>query len=309
MADPLGSTLRATVDEGLERLGRTWPALLATGMVGGIDVSLGVLANLLLTDQTGSSVIGALGFTIGFIALTLGNSELFTENFLVPVAAATTSGVRGWRDVGRLWIGTSSMNIVGGTLVMALALVALPELADTAAEKGRTYTENGVSWTGLASSILAGVVITVMTWMQQGARQPGARAISAIAAGFLLAYSEVSHVIVASLEVLAGVIGGQADYAFVDWLGQVWLWAVGNAIGGMGLVTVLRLVQLGRARIEEQSQRTTHAEAEEEQGDSRPDQATPTRSGGRRAEGAHRDEHPTRGRHEGTRDDSASLDG
>jgi formate/nitrite transporter FocA (FNT family) len=32
-------------------------------------------------------VLGSLTFGIGFVFLTVGRSELFTENFLIPVAA------------------------------------------------------------------------------------------------------------------------------------------------------------------------------------------------------------------------------
>lgn len=251
MSDALGTALNTTVGEGRERLARSWPALLATGTVGGIDVSIGVVANLLLVHHTGSSLLGALGFTIGFISLALGNSELFTENFLVPVAAVAADDDTRWSALGRLWSGTAVMNLVGGLLVIGLALVAFPELADVVADKGAAYAERGVSWQAFASAILAGVVITVMTWMQQGSSSDGGRIVAAIAAGFLLAYGELAHVIVASVEVLGAVMTGEARYGVGEWLGQVWLWALGNAIGGMVLVTVLRLIQVGRRRLEE----------------------------------------------------------
>lgn len=264
MSDPLGSALNTTVGEGRERLGRTWPALLATGTVGGIDVSIGVLANLLLVHHTGNDVLGAIGFTIGFIALSLGNSELFTENFLVPVAAVAADESRRWSDLARLWSGTAVMNLVGGVVVMALVLVAFPELVDVVAEKGASYAERGVSWQGLASAVLAGVVITVMTWMQQGSTSEGGRIVAAIGAAFLLAYGELAHVIVASVEVLGGAMAGAEGYGFGTWVSQVWLWAVGNAIGGMVLVTVLRLIQVGRRRLEEASEAADEDEQDRE---------------------------------------------
>src|SRR3978361_1976120 len=81
------------VGEGNDRLQRPLLSLCATGFLGGIDVAVGVLAFLVVDQQTGSKVLGALAFSIGFIALLLARSELFTENFLVPViAAAATPG-------------------------------------------------------------------------------------------------------------------------------------------------------------------------------------------------------------------------
>ena len=80
-------TFDRLVDEGEQRLGRSWPGLLATGLMGGLDIGAGVLALLLVEHLTGSPLLGGLAFSIGFIALTLARSELFTEDFLVPVAA------------------------------------------------------------------------------------------------------------------------------------------------------------------------------------------------------------------------------
>src|SRR4051794_34074872 len=85
--DDLRHAFERTVDEGEMRLTRTWPGLLATGTVGGFDVSAGVFALLIVEHETHNTLLAALAFGIGFIALTLANSELFTENFLVPIAA------------------------------------------------------------------------------------------------------------------------------------------------------------------------------------------------------------------------------
>src|ERR1043165_9670092 len=107
------SAFERTVDEGRQRLERTWPSLLATGTIGGLDVGVGLLGLLVVRQQIGSSLLAALAFSIGFIALALANSELFTENFLVPIAAVAARKARPLQ-IGRLWIGTLVMNLVGG---------------------------------------------------------------------------------------------------------------------------------------------------------------------------------------------------
>jgi len=53
------------------------------------------------------------------------------------------------------------------------------------------------------SAVVAGIVITVMTWMQSGSESDGGRIVAAVGAAFLLSYGELGHVIVASLEILA----------------------------------------------------------------------------------------------------------
>lgn len=262
MAHPLESAFHDTVEEGAYRVSRTWPALLATGTVGGIDVSLGVLATLLVLDRSENEVVAALAFSIGFIALTLANSELFTENFLVPIAAVAAEKAR-LREVARLWAGTAVTNLAGGVLMMGVVVLSFPEIGDTAIEKGSHYVGSGFTIDAFMSAVLAGIVITLMTWMQHSTESMGARVVAAIAASFLLSYGHLHHVIVASLEVMAGIMSG-ADYGFWNWFRMVWLWAFGNAVGGIALVTVLRLVQVGRRQVEKEQDRPAEGSGHQE---------------------------------------------
>src|SRR5579884_1499364 len=94
-------TFDRLVDEGTQRLGRSWSGLLATGFLGGLDVGVGVLALLLLEEATHSALLGGLGLSLGFVALTLARSELFTEDFLVPVAAVVADNC----DQPSWWMG------------------------------------------------------------------------------------------------------------------------------------------------------------------------------------------------------------
>src|SRR5437763_1246242 len=115
----VSTAFEETLEEGMSRLRRSWPDLLATGTVGGLDVGVGVMGLLLVASKTHQPLLGALAFTIGFIALTLANSELFTENFLMPVAAVA-AGKGSVADVLRLWAGTLATNLCGGWVMMAL---------------------------------------------------------------------------------------------------------------------------------------------------------------------------------------------
>ena len=125
------TTFADAVAEGDTRLNRSWLSVLATGAVGGIDLGIGVMAMLVVRDATGSALLGALAFSIGFIILVLGRSELFTENFLIPVLSVV-AGTGGWRDVGRLWFGTMAANLVGGWVIMGVIILGVPRLGGTA---------------------------------------------------------------------------------------------------------------------------------------------------------------------------------
>jgi formate/nitrite transporter FocA (FNT family) len=248
--DELATAFERTVAEGHRRLTRTWPGLLATGVVGGFDVSIGVLGLLIVHEASGNVLLAALAFSIGFVALTLAGSELFTENFLVPIAAVAAR----WsppRTLARLWIGTGVMNLVGGWVMTGIIVGALPSLKHTAVEVGAVYPGYGIGWRSFALALLGGVVITLMTWMERSTTSVPGKLVAVISAAFLLASGSLNHAIVVSLEMFAALHAG-APFGYLDWL-RVAGWAtLGNMVGGIGLVTVLRLVQVGRRKLQEE---------------------------------------------------------
>ncbi|MGH3686348.1 MAG: formate/nitrite transporter family protein [Pseudonocardiaceae bacterium] len=235
-------TLARLLDEGEQRLGRSWPGLLATGFLGGFDVGIGVLALLLVEHLTHNTLLAGLAFSIGFIALTLARSELFTENFLVPVAAVVTK--RGsLLSLGRLWAATIVTNLAGGWLVTAIVIAGFPSLRATAVDAANDYIGLGITWRAFALALIGGMLITLMTHLQHATRSDGVRLVPATVMGFLLGAGHINHAIVASLVCFAALHAG-APFGYPDWLGLCALATLGNLIGGLGLVTLLRLLQV-----------------------------------------------------------------
>lgn len=249
----LEQTFDRTVEEGSRRLERTWPGLLATGAVGGMDVSVGVFALLVVEHETGSKLAAALAFSIGFVAVTLANSELFTENFLVPIAAVAAKRNTVW-SLLRLWAGTLVMNLAGGWVVMGLVMLGIPELGKTAVEVAEVYPALGIGARSFALALLGGALITLMTWMERSTESIPGKLAAAVSIGFLVAAALLSHAVVTSLEMFAALHAG-APFGYADWLGVLGWTSLGNLVGGVGLVTMLRLVQVGQDKIEEKRDR------------------------------------------------------
>lgn len=243
-----GAFGRSVVD-GRTRLGRSWPALLSAGFVGGLDIGAGLLALLVVEHETGSPLLGALAFTIGFVALALGGSELFTENFLVPVTTVVARDAR-VSSLLRLWGATLGTNLVAGWLITALIVAAVPELRDVAIEIARHYVELPARQAFVLAT-LGGGAITLMTWMERSSDSEFGRLLSVVAIGFLLAAVPLNHVIVVSLEMFAA-LHTEAPFGYQQWLSTAAVGAVGNLVGGLAFVTVLRLVQVGGERIREE---------------------------------------------------------
>src|SRR2546430_6467102 len=72
-----------------------------------------------------------------------------------------------------------------------------------------------------------------------------------------------------------------APFGYLDWV-RVVLWAtLGNMIGGIGLVTVLRLVQVGRGKMKEEE---VKAGGPHQHGQAAPARAPPSAAAGDRPE-------------------------
>src|SRR3954464_9243380 len=236
-------TFERTVLEGRRRMSRGWPALVATGLVGGIDVATGVMAMLVVEAKTGDKLLAGLAFSIGFIALTLARSELFTEDFLVPVGAVIARQSR-MRSLMRLWWVTAAANLVGGWVFTYLVVTGFSEVKEPAIEAGKHYVDLGIGWRAFSLALLGGAVITLMTWMQHSTENMGVKIVPAVTTGFLLAGLQLNHAIVNSLLLFSGLQTGHAPYGYVDWAKTAGWAALGNMVGGVLLVTLLRMLQV-----------------------------------------------------------------
>lgn len=236
-------TFLRAVDEGRRRIARRTIPLFATGFVGGIDVGTGVLALLLVEHYTHSKIFGGIAFSVGFIALTLARSELFTEDFLIPVSTVIARQAR-LRGLLRLWGGTLVGNLLGGWIFTWLIITGIPSLQSQAIESGFFYVQLGYGLKAFALAVLGGAVITLMTWMQHGSDSVAAKIIPAITGAFLLASGQLNHTIVNSLLMFAALHTGRAPFGYLQWAETAGWAAIGNIIGGVGLVTLLRIVQV-----------------------------------------------------------------
>jgi formate/nitrite transporter FocA (FNT family) len=242
MEDALEESFTRQVLEGTQRLSRPWREVLVTGFVGGTEVAVGVLAFLAVLHETGSHLLAGLAFSVGFVALLLGRSELFTEGFLVPVVTVAAKRA----TVGqllKLWSGTLVANLVGGWLVMWLVVLAFPAFHADLVTSGTHFATAPVSRETIALSVLAGATMTLLTRIQHGTDDVVAKILAAVAAAFLLAGTQMFHSILDSLLVFGALHTGDAAFGYGDWARFLLLAVLGNMAGGLGLVTLLRLLR------------------------------------------------------------------
>ena len=260
-----------SVEEGERRLARAPVGLAATGAVGGVDVMLGVMA---LTVVSGALAVslpeqiahigGSLAFGIGFVFLVIGRSELFTENFLVPIA-----GLLRGRGSGRrlllLWGVTMVANLAAIFVLAAIftrAGLVPPEALDAAGKMADTFaTRDFVA--ALLSAIVAGTAMTLFTWMTHAVERDTARIAIALLIGFVLAAPSLNHAIVGFGEMVFGLLADTPEKATWTDLAQNFPVSVlGNLIGGLGFVTFFRILQV-RGEDEDGVRRVAHADDRE----------------------------------------------
>ena len=263
----VAEALDRMVAEGRPRLHRRWAPLLATGALGGLDVGVGILTLLAVQHETGSAMLAGLAFSIGFIALLLAHSELFTEGFLVPVAVVG-AGEASVRDLLRMWAAVLVSNLAGGWVFTWLIMVGFPNLRATAIQDGSHFVNGHFTLQTFVLAPLAGGVITLMTRMQQGTDSMAGKMIAAIALAFVLAGLRLWHSILDSLVAFAGLHSGRAPYGYLDWLAWLGWTVLGNLVGGVGLTTLLRMVRSAPLLAErrEQAQRRENGQAARSEG-------------------------------------------
>jgi formate/nitrite transporter FocA (FNT family) len=234
--------------EGRRRLTRPPVELAATALVGGFDVAFGVIAYALVAAAIGGErgrVAGALAFGIGFVFVVVGRSELFTENFLIPIAGMKRDDPASWFKLGELWVVALALNIGGGLLIAVIATSegVLSRGADTPLLALTRHLTHASTLSAFLSAVIAGALMTLMTWFVEGAAESmGVRIVMAWIVGVLIVLGPFNHAIVSTIELIFGMrFGGDVDYTQL--FENLGLSVGGNLAGGLLLVTFVRTVQ------------------------------------------------------------------
>lgn len=240
--------------EGERRLSASVLDVAATGFLAGFTIVFGIIAlgitHGLVAESLGEGVgkvAGALAFGIGLVFAIVGRSELFTENFLDPIAATIEKRPNtSWRRVAGLWLGILLFNLVGGA-ALALLLTVEGALAPGAPQALVRVASEIVSREALPSftnAIAAGALLTLMTYLVQGANSVTGRMVVVYLVGFFLAIGPFNHVVVTFLHLLVGMrFGGEIGWD--DVATNFAISTAGNVIGGVLFVTV---TQTARAK-------------------------------------------------------------
>lgn len=233
--------------EGEKELARPIAALVWAAIAGGMSMGFSFIAEALLRSHLPETewrpLITKLGYPVGFLIITLGSQQLFTENTITPVIpllAKRTSALL--RRVLALWAAVLAGNLMGAVVFAALT-------GWTGAFNPDVHTElTAIGHEALRGSfpviftkgIFAGWLIALMVWMLPAGKPEQIPVI--VIMTYLVGLGSLSHVIVGSVEVLYLVLTAQAS--FVTFVNGFFLPAlVGNVLGGLVFVTALNHAQ------------------------------------------------------------------
>lgn len=242
------------IRQGVDELERPAAGLFTSGLSAGLDIGFSVLLMavvLTLVDDRLPEPIARLlvasAYSIGFIFVILGRSELFTEHTtlaVLPVLDRRASLAR----LGRLWGLVYAGNLLGATAFAAMVVWVAPALGVAEPEAFGELASSMLghrAWVVVASGVLAGWLMGLMSWLVVASRDTISQifVVSLIATTIGLAH--LHHAIVGTAEVLAGAFatGEVTAGEFAHFL----LWTTtGNILGGVCFVA---LIKYGHARL------------------------------------------------------------
>ena len=250
-ADDRSSTTAKVVHEairleGTDELDRPSSSVAWSGLAAGLTMGCSMLGQGLLVsklpDAPWRELVAAFGYSLGFLFVTMGRQQLFTETTLT-VMLPVLHRSHGIADVSRYWAIVFVTNIVATLLFAAAA--SIPGLFQL--ETVRAFSDLGVKAVApgfglvLLKAVFAGWLIALMVWLMPAAAS--ARFFVIIAVTWLIAVTEFSHVIAGSVEGAFAAIHGAIgwDSYFVSFLLPAF---IGNSIGGVVFVALLNHAQV-----------------------------------------------------------------
>jgi formate/nitrite transporter FocA (FNT family) len=243
--------LRLEIREALQALDRSLIGLLISGLSGGLDIGFSLFLMAVMHTLTAdilskpvTEILVANMYTVGFIFVVLGRSELFTEQTTLAVLPVI-SGHASIPALLRLWVAVYVSNLVGAALFAGIASYIGPASGVIDPQSfgviGRRMVESPTP-VMITSGVLAAWLMGLLSWLVAAGRET----ISQLAVVWLITFSiglsHLHHAVAGSVEVLAGLFSGQG----ITWqdYGYFLLWStLGNILGGVFFVAILKYTQ------------------------------------------------------------------
>ncbi|MFC6615884.1 formate/nitrite transporter family protein [Halopenitus salinus] len=242
--DVLGSL----IDSALHEMNRERSGLLLSGLSAGLDIGFGplMMAVVLTLSEGGfgdlsTELLLASVYSIGFMFVILGRSELFTEHTTLAVIPVL-DGQASIRQLARLWGLVYVGNVVGGLLFTLLVVLLMPGLGVVSPGAFETIAlklvDHDLGWL-FVGGVFAGWLMGLLAWLITAAQETTSRLLLVFIVTGTIGLLHLPHSIAGNVEVLFGLFMSPA-VSLVDYLAFLSLATVGNAFGGAVFVALLK---------------------------------------------------------------------
>lgn len=235
---------------GVDEMERPALSLAISGVAAGLAISSSVMAKAAIEGEMGAAglgaLLGALGYSVGFLLVILGRMQLFTENTVVPVLVlAHSPTARNAVRLLRLWAIVLLANLLGA--LAAAAAIEAGWLSDAKSREdmlslSRSALEPDALST-MTRGIPAGFLIGAVAWILPSAKGNEFWVVLALTA--TISICGFTHVVAGAVEAFLLVLAGEIPAW--DMLGGFLMPALlGNVVGGTLLFALLARGQVSR---------------------------------------------------------------
>ena len=237
------------LEGGLKEYRRSNIGLFISSLSAGLEVgfsilAIGIIYTLFKTEVSPGKLylMMALVYPLGYIFVIIGRSELFTEH-TVLATIPVLNGKASFKSLLTLWVIIYAGNIIGGYLFGAIILqfnagthlISL-DFFHFVSQKMVAYSSTNI----VVSSIIAGWLMGTLSWLLSAAQDTLSRVAMIFFITFIISIAGLHHCIVGSIEIFMAYFANANDVSGFEFLKFQGLSTLGNIIGGVVLVALVK---------------------------------------------------------------------
>lgn len=237
------------LEAGLKEHNRSNTGLLLSSISAGLEVGfsiliIGIIYTLFKTDVSTSKLhlMMAMVYPIGYIFVIIGRSELFTEH-TVLATIPVLNGRASFKSLCNLWIIIYLGNLIGGYLFGTIVLQFNSGSHLISLDFFKYVSQKMIAYSGgdiLISSIMAGWLMGTLSWLLSSAQDTLSRVAMVFFVTFIVNIAGLHHCIVGSIEIFMAYFGSANDVSGLEFFKFQALSTLGNIIGGVVLVALIK---------------------------------------------------------------------
>lgn len=256
---------------GLIEFKRPTSGLFLSSLSAGLEIGfslllMGTMLTLFFSEPPSAltRLLVANMYSIGFILVIVGRSELFTEHTALAVLPVLDR-LSSLRELLRVWAVVYAGNLLGAALFTVVICQVAPAFHMVDPRSFAVIAGELVAYDGfpmLVSAVLAGWLMGELAWVIGAARDTISQVLFVWIVTTAIGLAGLHHVVVGTAEVLAGVFTSP-DITWTDFV-RFLLWTtLGNTIGGVFFVAIIKYGHAAHGGVAKQVEEEAKKQADE----------------------------------------------